>query len=228
MRSKILPARSEHHKRPTFFSVKAWLRECEAAQLEEENTEATFSSKAVIKPNRLPRGINSIILGTVYHPPQNDDNKLRAHLFSSLDSALASYPNSAIVVLGDFNQFKPGNLCSSFKLKRLVTKPTRGNKILDQAYSTMSHYYDEALILPPVGLSDHSSVLLQPSNYHAPSLPATRVLKRDCKASNRQALLSFLQAVTTTCTECSCKAGDWIKANRTYYAHTTKSPLVTR
>ena len=105
----------------------------------------------VIKPNRLPRGINSIILGTVYHPPQNDDNKLRAHLFSSLDSALASYPNSAIVVLGDFNQFKHGNLCSSFKLKRLVTKPTRGNKILDQAYSTMSQYYDEALILPPVG-----------------------------------------------------------------------------
>ena len=152
----------------------------------------------VIKPNHLPRGINSIILGTVYHPPQNDDNKLRAHLFSSLDSALASYPNSAIVVLGDFNQFKPGNLCSSFKLKRLVTKPTRGNKILDQAYSTMSQYYDEALILPPVGLSDHSSVLLQPSNYHAPSLPATRVLKRDCKASNRQALLSFLQAINWT------------------------------
>ena len=32
----------------------------------------------------------------------------------------------------------------------------------------------------------------------------------------------------TTCTECGRKAGDWIKANRTYYAHTTKSPLVNR
>ncbi|KAK2552965.1 hypothetical protein P5673_025670 [Acropora cervicornis] len=104
------------------------------------------SQSFVIKPNR-----------TVYHPPQNHDNKLRAYLFSSLDLALASYPNSAIVVLGDFNHFKQGNLCSSFKLKRLITKPTRGNKILDQAYSTMSQYYDEALILPPVGLSDHSS-----------------------------------------------------------------------
>ena len=143
----------------------------------------------VIKPNCLRRRINSIILGTVYHPPQND-NKLPAYLFSSLDSALASYPCSAIVVLGDFNQFKPGNLCSSFKLKRLITKPMRGNKILDQAYSTMSQYYDKALILPQVGLSDYSSALLQPSNYRAPSLA-----KRDCKTPNRQALLSFLHAV---------------------------------
>ena len=33
---------SEHHKRPIFFTVKAWLRECEAAQLEEESTEAAI------------------------------------------------------------------------------------------------------------------------------------------------------------------------------------------
>ena len=191
----------------------------------------------VIKPNRLQRGINSILLGTVYHPP-HDDNKLRAHLFCSLDSALASYTNSAVLVLGDFNQFKPGNFCSftmitSFALIYFVVtiRPSLRTRIqqlwflviltnsspetfvlysslkglllsvlriLDQTYSTMSQYYDEALILPPVGLSDHSSVLIQPSNYRAPSLPATRVLKRDCKAPNRQALPSFLQAVNWT------------------------------
>ena len=33
---------SEHHKRPIFFTVKAWLRKCEAAQLEEESTEAAI------------------------------------------------------------------------------------------------------------------------------------------------------------------------------------------
>ena len=139
----------------------------------------------VIRPHRLPRGINSIIMGTVYHPPQNDDNKLRAHLFNSLDLALISYPNSAIIILGDFNQFKPGNLCSSFKLKKLVNKPTRGNNILDQVYTTLSAYYDEAMILPPVGFSDHSSVLLQPSNKRTPSLPTARIQKRDCRASNQ-------------------------------------------
>ena len=146
----------------------------------------------ILRPHRLPRGINSIIMGTVYHPPQNDDNKLRTHLFNCIDSTLASHPNSAIIVLGDFNQFKPGSLCSSFKLKKLVSLPTRGNNILDQIYSSLSNYYDDALILPPVGLSDHSSVLLQPVNYRAPSVPTLRIQKRKCKTANRHALFSCL------------------------------------
>ena len=88
----------------------------------------------LIRMERLPRAINSILLGTVYHPPQSDDHVLRMHIFKCLDSLLATYPNSAILVLGDFNQFKPGNLCNSFRLKKLVTKPTRESNILDQAF----------------------------------------------------------------------------------------------
>ena len=41
------------------------------------------------------------------NPPQSDDNKLRAHLFNNLDTLLASHPNSTVLVMGDFNQFKP-------------------------------------------------------------------------------------------------------------------------
>ena len=83
-----------------------------------------------------------------------------------LDSLLAAYPNSGIILLGDFNQFQPGNSCSSFRLKKLVTKPTRGNTILDQAFSTLLLHY-ESITLPPVGLSDHFSVLLQPTGRQA-------------------------------------------------------------
>ena len=50
----------------------------------------------LIRMERLPRGINSIILGTIYHPPQSDDHVLRKHIFTCLDSLLAAYPNSAI------------------------------------------------------------------------------------------------------------------------------------
>ena len=111
----------------------------------------------LIKMDRLPRAINSIILGTVYHPRKSDDHILHSHIFNSHDSLLAAYPNSAIILLGDFNQFQPGNLCSSFSLKKLVT---RGNNIL--AFSTLLSHY-ESIILPPIGLSDHSSILLQPT-----------------------------------------------------------------
>ena len=152
----------------------------------------------LIKPNRLPRGINSIILGTVYHPPGNDDNKLRAYLFDCLDKAFSNHPNSGIIVLGDFNQFKPRNLCSSFKLKNLVTKAIRGKSILDQAYSTLSPYYSKADILPLLGLSDHSSVLLKPLGVSASFAPTTRINKRDCRPANRRALFSSLSAINWT------------------------------
>ena len=102
----------------------------------------------LLKPNRLPRGISSIIMATVYHPPQNKDYLLRDHLFQSLDTALAEFPNAGIIILGDFNQFTPSSLCSSFKLKKLVKKPTRGANTLDETYSTLSCHYNEALILP--------------------------------------------------------------------------------
>ena len=137
---------------------------------------------------------NSIILGTGYHPPQNDNDKLRTHLFHSIDSSHSTHPNSGIIVLGDFNHFIPGNLCSSFKLKKLVSLPTRGNKILDQVFSSLSKYYNDALILPPVGLSDYACVLLQPSNIQPATLPTTRVKKRICKAANKRALFSSLKS----------------------------------
>ena len=49
----------------------------------------------LIKTDRLPRGINSIVLGTVYHPPQSDDRILRSHIFKSLDSLLPEFRDYA-------------------------------------------------------------------------------------------------------------------------------------
>ena len=169
--------------------INSRLNVIELRNLSEPDTESQWF---LIKMDRLPRGINSIILGTVYHPPQSDDRTLRSHIFNCLDSILAAYPNSAIILLGDFNHFQPGNLCSSFSLKKLVTKPTRGNNIWDQAFSTLLSHY-ESIILPTIRLSDHSSVLLQPTGKPAPSLPTTRFQKRDCRASNKRRLTQSLE-----------------------------------
>ena len=48
----------------------------------------------LLKPSRLPRGFNSIILGAIYHPPRNDDRSLLAHVMESLDHVLASNPGA--------------------------------------------------------------------------------------------------------------------------------------
>ena len=51
----------------------------------------------LIQPSRLPRGLNSIILGAIYHPPRNDDRTLSEHITKSLDQALSSYPGSGVI-----------------------------------------------------------------------------------------------------------------------------------
>ena len=134
----------------------------------------------LIKPKRLPRGIDAIIVPSVYHPPQNNDSTLRNHLFESLDNALINFPNADIVLLGDFNQFKPGSLTSSFNLKQVVKRPTRGNNIPDKIYTTLSKHYIDAIILPCIGQSDHQSVLLNPLNKvrsHPSLIPPPTLLK---------------------------------------------------
>ena len=90
----------------------------------------------------------------------------------------------AIVLLGDF-QFQPANLCSSFRLKKLVTKSTRGRNILDQAFSTLTSCYESICHL--------TSVLLQPKGKLAPSLPTTRFQNRDCRAANNSRLITALE-----------------------------------
>mgnify|MGYP002803938125 FL=1 len=113
----------------------------------------------LLKPNRLPRGINLIIMATMYHLPGKDDYALRNHILQFLDRALNRYPNSGIVLLGDFNQFNPGSLCSSFKLKKAVHLPTRGNNTLDQICTSLGDFYDPATTLLPIGKSDHACVI---------------------------------------------------------------------
>ena len=171
--------------------IKADLDFVELNDLTDENFETQWF---LLKPERLPRGINSIILATVYHPPHNNNNALRNHLFNSLDSALARFPNAGIIILGDFNQFNPGTLISSFGLKQVVKKPTRRNNILDKVFTSMSENYDSVDILPPIGQSDHSCVLLHSSNQYGSHHHPIYLTKRKCKPANK---LAFTKALST-------------------------------
>ena len=108
----------------------------------------------LLKPQRLPRGLNSIILGVIYHPPGNNDTDLQAHVTENLDSILSSHPNSGIILTGDFNEFIHRRLCSSFNLKQMVNYATRGGNILDKVFTNMPKYYGipnvVAPLIPPI------------------------------------------------------------------------------
>jgi hypothetical protein len=177
---------------------------------------------------------------TVYHPPQNKDYLLRDHLFQSLDTALAKFPNAGIIILGDFNQFTSGSLCSSFKLKKLVKEPTRGANTFDEVYSTLSCHYNEALILPSDGISDHFSVLLHPKELISFTQPTKRILRRDSRPSNKHALFIKLSQAdwiplchTTSCnnkvslfTEIVSQAIDSTLPMRSIKVHPSDKPWI--
>ena len=132
----------------------------------------------LLKPQRLPRGLNSIILGVIYHPPGNNDTDLQAHVTENLDSILSSHPNSGIILTGDFNEFRHRRLCSSFNLMQIVNHATRGDNILDKVFTNISKYYDIPNVVAPLSSSDHNSIVLTPSaSYANPNLRSSRFVR---------------------------------------------------
>ena len=115
-----------------------------------------------MNPSRLPRGISNIILGVVYHPPSADDHLMINYLFESLTCLEAQFPNSGVIIAGDFNKLNTSRLRNAFKFKQIIRFPTRGNNILDLILTNLDQYYQEPEKFSPFGLSDHVSIVIQP------------------------------------------------------------------
>ena len=99
----------------------------------------------------------------VYHPPTADDKVLEEHIMSGLDSVTKDHESVGIIITGDFNSFKRKALIqSSFHLKQIVTHPTRKKSILDLFFTNMWEWYTKVEILPPIGNSDHNTILVTP------------------------------------------------------------------
>ena len=146
------------------------------------------------RPHRLPRGFSCIIIGIIYHPPQEDDALFMEYLISSLDSALFQFPNAAIMLVGDFNRIDYRFLCNHFNLRQTVQDPTRGNAILDLIFTNLSCYYNTPEILPGIGLSDHNSLIIRPLTT-AKKHKAEKVLRRTIKLSMKASFGRWLSTI---------------------------------
>ena len=94
-----------------------------------------------LRPTRLPRGIHSIIAGTVHHPPNADNAEMLTYLMETLSFIESNYANCGIIIPGDFNHLNVKRLENHFKLKQIVKFPTRGENILDLVLTNMEKYY---------------------------------------------------------------------------------------
>ena len=89
------------------------------------------------------------------------------------------------LIAGDTNEMKLDSILDiSSDIRQVVTEPTRGNKLLDPVFTTLTKYYQQPQIKPPLDNdpdkngrpSDHKIVLLYPiSNLSFVSHIALRI-----------------------------------------------------
>ena len=82
-------------------------------------------------PERLPRGIQSITVGTVYHPPSACKLLMRNYLYESMSKIEAQFSNCGVNLLDDFNKLDLSRIANAFGVKQVVPFPTRGQSKLD-------------------------------------------------------------------------------------------------
>ena len=148
-----------------------------------------------LRPTRLPRGIHSIIVGTVYHPPNADNTEMLKYLMETLSFIESNCVNCGIIILGDFNRMNVKRLRNHFNLKQIVKFPTRGENILDFVLTNMEKYYDNPGKLSPFGLSDHVTIEVKPKNRDVFPIIKSIIKSRDLRPSKRQAISTYLEQV---------------------------------
>ena len=138
----------------------------------------------------------------LYLPPQlraETQQLTLANIDDSVDDFMNEHPNREAIILGDFNDFNIDTLCKDFNLTDTVTKPTRGNNILDHimiserlksTYGTSQVSYDA-----PIGKSDHLTLVLSPVNRKRNFNYLRNVTVFDLRKSQMQCLLSNAQAI---------------------------------
>ena len=105
------------------------------------------------------RTISALVLRILYHLPSANKSTMLQYLQSSLELLGIKYPNCGLILAGNFNKLPIRHLSSQFQLKQMVNFNTRGTSKLDLILINLSDFYDQPLSSPPLGLSDHLTIV---------------------------------------------------------------------
>ena len=113
------------------------------------------------RPFYSPREFSSIVLVGVYTDPKAKKSDILTVLHDLMTQLENKFPNSTIIVTGDFNQNKMKQTLSNYFQHVDIPTHKSGN-ILDHCYSTIRNCY-KAVARPGFGNSDHKTILLIPT-----------------------------------------------------------------
>uniref|UniRef100_A0A8C2CQ77 Reverse transcriptase domain-containing protein n=1 Tax=Cyprinus carpio TaxID=7962 RepID=A0A8C2CQ77_CYPCA len=192
------------------------------------------------KPFYSPREFYSLILVSVYIPPQAHVSLALQKLADQITETEQQHPDSVLIILGDFNK---ANLSRELpKYRQHVTCPTRDNNILDHCYTTIKDAY-HSVPRAALGLSDHCLVHLIPTYRQKlkSAKPVVKTVKRwtneteqDLKAcfdltdwSVFEAATTDLDKLTKTVTSYISFCEDICIPTRTYLTFNNDKPWFT-
>ncbi|XP_041962711.1 uncharacterized protein LOC121720538 [Alosa sapidissima] len=111
------------------------------------------------RPFPLPREFTSVIITTIYIPPQADTDTALKELSRTLRKQQNDNLDAAVIVAGDFNKARLKKVMPDFY--QHVKCNSRGERTLDHCYTLFKDGY-KAKSLPPFGKSDHAAIFLLP------------------------------------------------------------------
>ena len=122
----------------------------------------------LVKPINQATKFRRIITCSFYSPPDKKKNsKMADHIVTTLHMLYSKYPDSAIVLGADKNDMNIIPILScGLKLRQVVDKYTRKQRILDIVIMNTSGYYKSPLIAPPIEPDNPS--MGQPSDHSVP------------------------------------------------------------
>lgn len=133
-----------------------------------------------------------LIIGVIYHPPKACEESTLDYLETTINKLGNKYPNSKLILTGDFNRLPIDNLESMYQLRNLIDFNTRNDARLDLILTDILEY-DKALKLAPLSSSDHCGILLKGTSI--PSTRYTYIWKRSYNYSVKQDILHNLACV---------------------------------
>ena len=173
-----------------------------------------------IRPKWLPRSILVILLAVIYHSTacnaaQNLD--LYQYIQQNVDSFLCNHFDALVMITGDFNPvitgFNANRVRQMIGLTQIINVATRENNILDWCLTNKKDMVFEKIQLPPLGSSDHNSVLIKSCTDRACRPSNDRAYKRDLRDSNvrpfDQWITSFDCSVVFETSDCNLKYAEF-------------------
>jgi len=149
------------------------------------------------RQSRMLHSVSHVVVGAVYHPPAADDRAMTSHILDYLDTATCDHPHACVVLLGDFNQLRDDTLLSC-PLRQVVKVPTCGTAVLDKIYTSLKDWYELPVIVPNIGRSDHSAVVVLPKERPTDRGEEVTVVVRSQYANGRALLCQVMMETDWT------------------------------